>query len=321
MFATIMVPLDGSAFAEQGLPLAVSIAQRADAQLHLVAVRAKLPLDADRTAEEEYLVGIGAQLESLRPGRISTRVLTNEARALEYPPPSSAAIAETLVEHAAAEGVGLIVLTTHGRGGLMRAWLGSVADRLIRGSRSPVLAVRPVDEAFGLAASADRGFGHILIPLDGSRAAEQAIPVAQAAGKLFGAHYTMLRVVSPLTWEPGTSPYGAPSWTSAPPMSTDAAVAYLDSVAEPMREEQVAVTTTVVYGTSVAAAIVEHGEEHAADLIVLTTSGAGGVRRLLLGSVADKVVRSGSIPVLVCNVRQLEEGASSEAGGEHVAPA
>ena len=108
----------------------------------------------------------------------------------------SPAIAETLNAHAATTGADLIVMTTHGRGPLSRFWLGSVADELVRRATIPILLVRPQEKAPDL--SSEPILRHILIPLDGSALAEQALEPALALGKLMEADYTLVRIYFPL---------------------------------------------------------------------------------------------------------------------------
>jgi nucleotide-binding universal stress UspA family protein len=304
----VMVPLDGSAYAEQALPLALAIARRSDGALHLVTVRPSLPLDLDGTTEAEYLVRIAAQIESELPGRITHWVITDELGPLEHAPPPRRSVAELLARHATEHDADLIVTTTHGHSGLRRAWLGSVADALTRVASRPVLVIRPVDEDFTAAAAADRGIMHIVIPLDGSASAEQVIAHAQRLGQPFGARYTLVRVVSPLTWQVGVDAFAATSAVQPPsPMSRHAIAEYMEDVAAPLRAQGLTVATQVLDGAAPAPVIVDFATTHAADLIALSTAGAGGVARLLLGSVADKIVRSGEVPVLVCNMPHLED--------------
>ncbi|HEX6135447.1 MAG TPA: universal stress protein [Longimicrobiales bacterium] len=305
MLRNIMVPLDGSAFAEQALPLALAIARRSEARLQLVAVRASLQLDTATAPAETYLEQIAGQLESELPGRITREVLASEFGPLEYPLARNT-VADVLSRHAEEADVGLIVMTTHGRGGIKRAWLGSVADSLIRIAPRPVLLMRPQDEAFGSAAGADRGLKHILIPLDGSERAERVLEFAQQLGGAYGARYTLLRVVSPLTFT--TAPEWYNSYTAMPitPLSVDSALQYVEQVAERLRRPDVRVDARAFESPGPESAIVDYATEHGVDLIAMSTGGAGGVRRLLLGSVADKVVRSSEIPVLVCNARVID---------------
>lgn len=316
MLKHIMVPLDGSKFAEQALPLALILARRAHARLHLVAVRPAYPLEFAGTGTEEYLEHVRAQIESELPGAITHTVLVNEQSGLGYPPPPSTGAADVLARHAAGERIDLILMTTHGRGGLRRAWLGSVADSLLRLSTVPVLLLKPHDEEFTIAAEADRGLQHVVVPLDGSARAEQAIPLALELGRLFDARYTLLRVMMSLAYTPhhDALPDYLPELAS--PMSRQAVEQYLEELAAPLRRDGLEVATYVAQQSSAAGAIADFAQEHGASLIAMSTSGAGGMRRLLLGSIADKVVRGAEVPVLVMNVHALEDAQDHESGTE-----
>jgi nucleotide-binding universal stress UspA family protein len=301
MLELILVPLDTSSFAEQALPHAVVAARRAQARLQLVAVRASFPLDFGADGElEQYLGRIAAQLEPELPNAITHAVLTDELAPL-YPPPAANGVADVLSRYAREQSVDMIVMATHGRGGVRRAWLGSVADSLIRIASRPVLLIRPKDEAFGSALSADRGIRHIVIPVDGSDTAEQVIPYALDLGSAFGARYSLVRVVSPLAWG-SYEPLSIP----ATPLSRLAVAEYLEQLATQIRQQGGSVTTRVLEAFSPGPAIIQYVEARAVDAIALSTTGAGRVRRLLLGSVTDRVVRSSDVPVLVCNIRRLE---------------
>ncbi|HSJ31647.1 MAG TPA: universal stress protein [Longimicrobiales bacterium] len=313
MMRTIMVPLDGSAFAEQALPLAMTLARRGRAHLHLTLVRAALPDPSAATAPEEYLAKTAAQIEAGVPEGVTHSVLSHEPDRLTYPPPPPASVADALVRYVSEHDVDLVLMTTHGRGGVGRAWLGSTADALVRAAPKPVLLVRPEDEEFTIAHDADHGINHVVIPLDGSDAAERAIPFAREMGSIFGARYTLVRVVSPLTY------YDSPEWigpdpaVQLTPLNREAAVRYLDGVANRLREDDMQVETALIEAVSAADAIIRYAEAHGADLIVLSSSGAGGIRRLLLGSVADKIVRSADVPVMVCNTRVADPSAGAHA--------
>lgn len=288
----IMIPLDGSAFAEQALPIALAIGRSSGAQLNLVTVRASMPFDFDGSAGDGYVKTVAAQIQSHLVEPVTAVAITNEYTALHYPPPTVGVVAEALVRHARDNAIDIIVMTTHGRGGLQRSWLGSVTDAVSRTAPCPVLLVRPAGDARSAEGTIDRGIEHVLIPLDGSEAAERVLPVVRTLGDAFGARYTLMRVVSPVV----------PS-----PLSRQAALLYLDDVAQELRASGVAVDTVVAEDTSAAAAIVAWAESHDVDLIGLGTSGAGGIRRMVLGSVVDKVVRSGTVPTLICDVRRRPE--------------
>jgi nucleotide-binding universal stress UspA family protein len=306
----IVVPLDGSRFAEQALPFAVAVCRAVSADLELVRVQPVVQLGPWPDDAREYLSATAAQLlPAVGDAAVHTEVVLDEYAPLDHAPPGSDAVADALRRHADRPDVMLIVMATHGLGGVKRAWLGSVADAFIRIAPRAVLLVRPSTEDFSIAAAADRGFHHIVVPLDGSETAEKVVPLVQSFGTAFGARLTLLRVISPLTWEM-SSAAGPVPLSHEPPLSRDAALADLERVAAELRAADVHVAVHVVQGTSPAAEITEYASTHGADLIAMGTEGAGRVRRLLLGSVTDKVVRAGELPVLVCNVRSITAGGS-----------
>ncbi|GIL14981.1 MAG: universal stress protein [Chloroflexota bacterium] len=146
----------------------------------------------------------------------------------------------------------------------------------------------------------------ILVPLDGSELAEQALPqVSQLAGCM-GAQVVLLRV-------PGESVYSylVPDPDIAVEMRHDietAAQVYLDEIASEFRVMNLAVSTLVVWGAPVPDTIIQVARQIEADLIVMSTHGRGGVARLVIGSVADDVVRHAPVPVLLVrpNIPRVE---------------
>jgi len=301
---TILVPLDGSPFSEHALPTAITLARRnnmaiALAQVHHLIYPTIAPISdplfdpsADtrlREHEAAYLHGVSRRIATSWDGPISRVVL-------------KAPVADALCSYTQARHVDLIVLSSHGRGGLARAWLGSVADRLIRQSPAPTLVIRPDAELPDL--SRETSFGHILIPLDGSPLAEQAIDLALRVGSPMHAHYTLMQVIEPVMRGfliDGAEPYldvdaEAAAWQEA----SD----YLEGIATRLREQGHVVMTQVPIGRP-AHIILSYTQEHPVDLIAMTTHGRSGVARLLVGSVADKVLRGAEVPLLVYRPPEL----------------
>jgi nucleotide-binding universal stress UspA family protein len=290
MYRSILVPLDGSSFGEHALPFALSIARRTGAQLHLAHVYSLPPPTADdvvdaelRAYEQAYLEGLVPRVQEHCAGPITTVLLDGP-------------IAAELHDYAVAIEADLVVMTTHGRGAFSRFWLGSVADKLVRRLPMPVLLVRPHEPAPDFAHAP--AFTHILIPLDGSELAEQALPHALALGRLTQAEFTLLQAVAPVIRAYGTELYGAGWDDQALEQVRAGAQAYLDRIAAALRAKGPQVRTAVVDGQA-AYAILEYARGQAVDLIALATHGRSGVARWLLGGVADKVARAATLPVLL----------------------
>jgi nucleotide-binding universal stress UspA family protein len=290
MYHGILVPLDGSPFGEHALPIALSIARRTGAQLHLAHVHTPPALEIDgtmdaslRAGEQAYLQGLVQRLQIGWPGPITSVLLDGP-------------VAAVLHDHALATRTDLIVMTTHGRGALSRFWLGSVADKLVHQALMPVLLVRPQEQAPDL--TQEPRFRHILVPLDGSALAEHILPGALALGRLMQAEYTVLQAVEPMYATYGAELHAAGLSDQMLKQLQTNAQDYLDRIAASLRAEDVRVRTAVVVDAPVGA-ILDYATAHAVDLIALATNGRGGVARWLVGGVADKVVRGASVPVLL----------------------
>jgi nucleotide-binding universal stress UspA family protein len=207
-------------------------------------------------------------------------------------------IADALAADAAATDTDLIVMTTHGRGGLARFWLGSVADSLVHVSSVPVLSLRPGEPVPPI--KHPPVFRHILIPLDGSALAEQILEPALALGALTQATYTLLHVVE-LFVLPSYAPLAQAVQLDAhmtQALQTEMQ-RYLDDVAQRLRASGHQVHTRTLLGAQPAVALLDAAQEQGADLIALATHGRSGLPRLLIGSVADKVRRGADMPVLL----------------------
>jgi nucleotide-binding universal stress UspA family protein len=297
MYRSILVPLDGSPFAEHALPQAASIARRGSAVLHLVHVHGAVgshdadlmphPDDAQQRASAlAYLDGLALRVSPDGAIPITTALL-------------DAPVVHALHSYAATHAVDLTVMTTHGRGALSRLWVGSVTDRLIRQSAAPVLLIHPKDTV--AQEQSAPAFKHMLIPLDGSALAEQILPHAVALGGLMQAEYTLLQVAELAL--ASTELYGSEFDSAVQERVCGRAQRYLDRLAAPLCSEGFNVRTKVAIGWP-AQYILEYARDHKVDALALATHGHGGLARLLLGSVSDKIVRGASVPVLLYRPRE-----------------
>jgi nucleotide-binding universal stress UspA family protein len=297
MPAPVIVPLDRSAFAEDALPLAVQIAGRLGVPVHLVLVHTPPPMlatfdqviiappELDREFREE---------ERAYLARVVQRLAVDGVSAI--PVILDGLVAGTLVEYISTHPSAIVVMTTHGRGGMSRFFLGSIADRLTREVHCPVLLVRPG----GTEHRPAQGDLRVLIPLDGSQVAESTIDqVVDVFGRNHTVLYCLQVVVLPPVILPMAGAIAAPSATMG--RMVLAANEYLDGLALRLRNEGLQVHTDVRSGELIAPEIFAYAVEKDPDLIALATRGHGGIERALFGSVADKLVRGASVPVLVWN--------------------
>jgi nucleotide-binding universal stress UspA family protein len=280
----LLVPLDGSERAERALPVAERIAQAIHAPVVLVQVVALAPFPNPYGAPIPPGVYQQVMDDALR---LATASLDRTAAALrqrglvvetrvERGEPAS-----TLLDLLPALQVGLVVMTTHGRTGLARFALGSVADRLVRYGHVPILLVR----ALAAAPAGTTPLDSALVPLDGSTLAEAALPLAvQLAGALVH-HLTVLRVV--------------PAEASAEERA--AAQGYVDAVRARV-EQQLAGRPCGLRALSVVgdpAEQIARWAETDESLVILASRGSSGIQRWLLGSVTDHLLHDTTAPLLV----------------------
>jgi nucleotide-binding universal stress UspA family protein len=304
MCRSILVPLDGSPFGEQALPLALSIARRTGARLEVVHVfetltpNLGLPIrgtsctwDSEiRNYRQTYLDSVVKRIASQTTVAVTSAFLDGS-------------VVETLLNRLKVQGIDLVVMSTHGHGPLARFWLGSVADELLRWSPVPMLLVRPRQENPDF--SGEPALRKVLIPLDGTPLAEKILDQATGLASSMQAEVLLLRVIQPM--RPGMPEPTSGNIPSAVFEKLEAviqerrreAAAYLDKIAQTLRSSSRTVRTCVVSHHQPAVAILSKARAEGVDLIAIETHGREGLGRLLLGSVADKVIRGASIPVLV----------------------
>jgi nucleotide-binding universal stress UspA family protein len=292
----ILVPLDGSRLAEGAVPYVIEIARRTKGGVDIVFVQTEASahaLAAGRVEEpltvaEEYLQHQAAALTHYDIGGVTFAVDTGRP-------------VDAICARARRLGVDLIVMTTHGRTGFSRAWIGSVADGVVRQSATPVLLLRAaIDDS----APPHTPVVRYLVPLDGSKSSEQVLdaiaPLIPESGSI-----TLLHVVQPvpqIVVDP-MLPYA----TLAPTLPDEAATReltrhaqeYVETVASRLRLRIAApVETRVVVSQVAATSILDAAKDARADAIAMSTQGRGA-SRLLIGSVADKVLRAAAMPLLL----------------------
>jgi len=295
VFARILVPLDGSPLAEGILPEVAELARLHGAEVLLL-----------RVALAHTFPGVDATEAQVRAVQEAETYLAGAERrlAVQGIPVSSAVryghVVEEILDHARARRADLIAMCTHGRTGILRIMLGSVAEAVLRSSPVPVLLLRAKAPApsrgHAAAAVSVPAFRHILCPVDFSAHSDRAMEYAGDLAQRFQADLTVLHVIyDPLDITCSHIPH--------PP---------LEQLREEMVREAERLLTRRVRRrlrhlprtkTAVAAGppfrqIIRYAEEHHVDLIVMGTQGLTGLGRLIMGSTAERVVRMAPCPVV-----------------------
>lgn len=315
---TIVVPLDGSALAEQALPYARMLAPLLDATILLLRI---LP------ATEYELVHAEQEAAAYNSIRMSDHGVLDRpfSEALHLQAESYVddhvhllradglhvegevqigSPAELIVETARIHQAAMIVMASHGYSGLRRWALGSVTDRVVHITTTPLFVVH--GNANPPEALAQ--FKRMLVPLDGSSISQQALAPASELAARAGAELLLLRAVNvPIEVYPVFPPMAQAVEQINDTLEYLNAEARkdLDILAVELHQKGLPVISIVQNGHA-AEVIVDEASAQEADLIVMATHGYGGLRRWALGSIADKVLHATSLPLLLIRAQDAE---------------
>ncbi len=274
MFNKILVSLDGSPLSEHALPTALALAQTPGTDLFI----ARVP-----TAGGSHEPPTGRQLEVARR---EIRQYFDDLR-LAQPPTGKFTtlmpegnVANAIADTAAAEGIGLIVMSTHGYSGVTRWLLGSVTEKILRTAPCPVLAVRT-----------PQAIRQIAITLDGSELSERALAPGLELAQRLQASVTLLRCAPFVTHNNSLDEVERGLGRRLQQDAIDEAAAYLAARSASYARSGVEIKTEVRVGPA-ADNIYEFVETYGTDLVVMATHGRTGVQRWVYGSVTEKVLHS-----------------------------
>ncbi|MBI4339062.1 MAG: universal stress protein [Chloroflexi bacterium] len=299
MYTRILVPLDGSTLAEGVLPVARRFAVALQAQVHLLSI-------VDQEMVESLSTSLRGRYTPRPAGELTDLAdtyLRRVAEGLGVPPEQvrfSALVdrvPEAIVAEAERQPDTLIAMSTHGRSGFGRFLLGSVADKVLHTTHAPLLLYRPRN---GESNEATSEVATVVVPLDGSALAEQALPHVAALARALRLQVLLLRVTSPMsTAFASDAESDAAYYSDLNQMLRQEAEAYLAAKARQLKEQGLgAVTTREMFGYA-ASTIVDVVRETPGSFVAISTHGRSGLRRWALGSVANRVVANAGAPVLV----------------------
>jgi nucleotide-binding universal stress UspA family protein len=287
----ILVPTDFSATSDEALACAKTLAGLFGASLHVLHAFEDPFTAAAFSAEISSTVPLSLREESLRDAvaRLDERLPADQKTMFNGTTDIvTGRPAKVILDYAETLGADLIVMGTHGRSGMAHLLLGSVAERVARGAEAPVLTVRRAPASL---------VKRILVPTDFSATADAALDHAYLLAERFCASLRLLHVLDDPFVAEGLAAEGyiaeAPTLRTALLQHAQSRLAHR---AGP-REGGVPVDSEVMFGHG-AKTIAEYARALGMDLIVMGTHGRTGIAHLLLGSVAERLVRLAPCPVL-----------------------
>jgi len=299
MYRRILVPLDGSKVAEQVLPYARRLAGKFQIPVDLVGavdlagiashVKTEKALNLDEFISESvrhsesYLQGISKTFPGLAAGWTVSKGKPEEV----------------VIEKAASNSETLIAMATHGRSGMDRWLLGSVAEKVLRGTSNPLLLVKAGTHE---RSDAESTIQRIIVALDGSLLAEKVLPHVTALAKETASKTLLLRAYN-LGEVISTFEGPIPDWKVLEKQAMSEVVKYLDGKMHELKTKGLTDVASRASEKEAAQEIIDVAAEEPNSLIAMCTHGRSGVQRWVLGSVTEKVVRHSTCPVLVIPVR------------------
>ena len=301
MYSKILIPLDGSSTAEKVLPYARYLAAKFKIPIELLAVIDIAELATHITAEkarfldtmieegmhssENYLRGVA---QSFSGATVTCKVEKGRAE-------------DVIIERGETDKAMLIAMATHGRSGLNRFLLGSVAEKVLRGAANALLLVRATEAAPG---NGEASFKSIIVPLDGSELAESILPMAAGVAKKLGLEVVLFRAYHiPYNAYAGDDGFYAVNYDDLISAVRDETNEYLEKRVAEIKKLGVEKVSALSKEGFAGDEIIAMGRSTPEALIAMCSHGRSGVKRWVLGSVTENVVRHTVDPVLVARAR------------------
>jgi len=287
----VLFPTDFSEGSKRAFPQAAFLADWHDAELHILNVTGRHRHDYEET-KKNFPIPLDTLTEWLRrPAKsVSGSNWTDLSDLpIEQTQVESASPAERIVTYAEDQDIDLLVMGTHGRRGVDHMLFGSVTEEVVRFSPCPTFTVRTDAEV-----EPSKAVGRILVPIDFSEASDAALEHGKEIAQTYGAEIDLLHVVE----EPFYPPAYGPDVASFPTQDVVERVEkqLADMAREEIGYEHVMISARTGYPSS---EILDYIDENEVDLVVMATHGRTGLDRVLLGSVAERVLRQSPTPVFI----------------------
>jgi nucleotide-binding universal stress UspA family protein len=297
MYTRILIPLDGSKTAEKVLPYARFLAGQLKLPVELLAVVDIAEMATHISAEKARYLDtmiedtVGISQHYLR-GIAGTFPGTDTKCTVER-----GAAEQVIIERAAKDKATLVTMATHGRSGINRWLLGSITEKVLRGATNPLLLIRATDEA---RTDGEATVKSVVVPLDGSELAESLLPTVADLAKKLNLEVVLFRAYNiPYNAYASAEGYAAIDYEDLLVSMREEAVSYLETKVEAVKKMGVDKVSYVAKEGFAADEIMATGRKTPDNLIAMCTHGRSGVRRWMLGSVTETVVRHSGDPVLV----------------------
>ena len=296
MFSRMLIPLDGSKTAEDVLRYGRRLAAGAGVAVELLGVVEMADIAEDVASNQAAYAGSLIReavrnsteyLEKLAQTFHNGKVRCNVQQGRPE---------DIIIAAASADRATLIAMATHGRSGVTRWLLGSVTEKVLRGTVNPLLVVRALGNS---KTDGEAALRSVIVPLDGSDVAETILSPVAALAKALDLQVLLIRVYGLALPTYGGDDYYVPDYLELKDQIKDEAEGYLNSRASLLRAQGVAVVSTVVIEGSAADAIIELARKTPDNLVAMSPYGRSGLQRWVLGSVTEKVVRHCQDPVLI----------------------
>lgn len=304
MYHRVLVPLDGSELAEVVIPYAEELAGRLDLELFLLHVCEPHRSESQFMCQSyvEHVAEIAKtqsrEIQAKTGSPKGSKVVEARSEVVTGHP------AEEIINYANKNDVDLILMATHGRSGVRRWMLGSVADKVLRVSQWPIWLVRAAIPEEIVRDEWPRRT--MLVPLDGSKLAESVLPHVEALAKQRGTELVNVVLLSVFEEPPVNADYPEASmnltWNEHVKRIREyfkqEAERYLMGVQKRLTSAGLKVGSEVLMGNP-ADEIISYAHKNHPNLVVMTTHGRSGIVRWAYGSVADKVLHGVSSPIFM----------------------
>ena len=299
MYRKLLVPLDGSKTAEKVLPYARYLAGKFKMAVELLAVidiaEMATHVSAEKVRHLDTMIDDGVRSSTTYLKGVATTFPALDVSCTV----EKGSAEETIISKAEGDGATLIAMATHGRSGVNRFLLGSVAEKVLRGSANPLLLVRATD-----AAPATAAFKSVIVPLDGSELAESVLPVVATLAKELDLEVVLFRA-----YHIPYSAYAADdggyvvNYDELIAGVREEATEYLNKKVGEIKNLGVAKVAAVIKEGFSGDEIIALGRKTPDAVIAMCSHGRSGIKRWVLGSVTENVVRHSDDPVLVLRAK------------------